>query len=463
MTTDQKNEIILKLLDEKISGEEFQHLQQLLLEDDETVALYREHIVLDSALNKHFQYTQHSLRELESKPNRYKKPLRISLFAAAACVIISLVVAWFIQTPPPLPGAGLKFAGNSTYTLSGGTGDTNGSRLEVGAVLHITEGAVKLDLPKKVSAVVIAPAVIRVQDDSTLALDQGKASFVVPEVGKGFTVITPRLKAVDLGTEFVVISGWRKQDEVHVTKGAVKVSTRLGLNRVIKRGGAVAVGEDDVILETGFTDKHSYHILPDRVDMVFEDSFEEPLCSDKIILHNGVAGWGKGISDWQKTMPMTWGVYNPSGDGTWYENRPELDDGSSSNGLLKGMKGPCLAFFLCNQTGGVQKDLCQIKERTLYTASVTLGVRRETQPNPYGGYHIALMSGDTVLQSVSGTVPPCSLSDFTRMTITWDSSKLPSNIREGDKLTLRILNQNTARKLGAYLDFDNVRVTRMKY
>ena len=466
MTTDQKNELILKLLDEKISGEEFQYLQQLLLEDDETLALYREHIVLDSALNKHYQFTLHSLRELESKPARYKKPLRISIMAAAACVIISLVVAWFIQAPPIIPGAGLEFAGNSTYTLSGGMGDSNDGRLEVGTVLHVTHGAVKLDLPKDVSAVVIAPAILRIKDDSTLVLDQGKASFIVPEEGQGFAVVTPRLKATDLGTEFVVMSGWGDRDEVHVTKGLVNVTTHSGSERLLKKGQAVAVGGDDLIEEIEFTDGHIHKVLPGDVQLVLEDGFESSSCLDKVILHEGVlnwGGWGKGIPGWKKTVPMLSGIYNPSGDGTWYENRFELDDGSSSNGLIKGMKGPCLGFFLCSQPGGVEREVCRIKEGHLYTMSVTLGIRKETGANPYGGFNISLMSGNTVLQSVKGMSPPCDLSDFATMTITWDSSKLPSNIQEGDILSVRISNNNTVRKGNAYVDFDNVRVTRMKY
>lgn len=52
MTTDQKNELLLKLLDEQISGEEFQHLQQLLLEDDETLELYREPIILGTCVGE---------------------------------------------------------------------------------------------------------------------------------------------------------------------------------------------------------------------------------------------------------------------------------------------------------------------------------------------------------------------------------------------------------------------------
>lgn len=453
MTTDQKNELILKLLDHDINAQEFQLLQQLLLSDPETLALYQEHVVLDRLLVKDNAFSLPSLSDLESKTTGSKKTLRYSMLAAAACLVISLVVAWFIKSPPIPPGADLRFVENSSFTLSG-----NGSndRLEVGKSLHVTHGAVELQLTRGVKAIIMAPAQLRLKDEQTLVLDRGKASFTVSPEGRGFTVITPKLKAVDLGTEFVVISDWSENDEVHVIKGRVEVSNRLTAKQILKQGQAVIVDKNNNILKRLYVAKHFQDNLPDKIELVFEDDFEDPTCLDTNIFSHGISGWEQ-----TGTNRITSGVYNPSGDGNWYD-RPELNDNSSSQGIAKGMKGRCLAFFIGSHTYGVKKSVGRLEKNSLYTLTLTLGVRADKREEVFGGYNIELASGNTILQSIKSSTPPCGHSDFVTISISWDSSQLPAGVEIGDMLTVRISNQNITRKPWSYLDFDNVRVTRMK-
>ena len=183
MTSDQKNELILKLLDDDISKEEFQHLQDLLLSDPETLELYHEHVVLDRLLVKAGVFS-----DLESQAaNSKKKALLFSVLVGAACLVMFLVIALFIKLSPT-SGADLRFVQNSSFTL---TSDGN-DRLEPGESLDVERGAVELRLTQGVQAVIMAPAKLKLKDDQTLLLNQGKASFHVSPEGKGFTVITPR-------------------------------------------------------------------------------------------------------------------------------------------------------------------------------------------------------------------------------------------------------------------------------
>ena len=66
---------------------------------------------------------------------------------------------------------------------------------------------------------------------------RGRLSAEVPSSAKGFTVITPTGKAIDLGTKFGVDVPLQGEAEIHVFQGEVIAQSSVGGSRQSVRGG----------------------------------------------------------------------------------------------------------------------------------------------------------------------------------------------------------------------------------
>jgi ferric-dicitrate binding protein FerR (iron transport regulator) len=104
------------------------------------------------------------------------------------------------------------------------------------ATCVLDEGRVKLRLDSNVLADILGPATFRVDGYNQLHLDAGKVVAVVPAEAIGFNVQTPDANVVDLGTEFGVKVEDGRDTEVHVFKGRVEASLKVGKARIIALG-----------------------------------------------------------------------------------------------------------------------------------------------------------------------------------------------------------------------------------
>ena len=191
--------------------------------------------------------------------------------------------------------------------------------------------------------------------------------------------------------------------------------------------------------------------------MLIEDGFES-LAEDGELLNNLPLPWVEmGGSD------LKYGTFNPQGRGRWYE-RSELADDSQTSGLIKGMKGPRLGFIFTNgkNGGAVERIVTKIESGCVYNIGLSLGVR--TTRHKFGGYEIALMSGSEVLASKSSLSPPTVPNEFIRISLSWDSNKMPPEVKYGDDLKIRITSLGIGKSSQeVYLDFDRLQVSKMAY
>ncbi|MEP4078000.1 FecR domain-containing protein [Haloferula sp.] len=451
MNTYNKSELVLKFFDGEISDEDFQTLQELLQCDAEMRRIYQDHVAMEHLLQKGDAFVLPSLSKLERRPTGRRK----SLWVAAACLLALLTASLFFKTASPPPTAEMRFATNTSFSLSG---SDDKRVLQIGDELQIAYGAVELKLPREVAAIVVGPAKLRIQDEQTLILDEGKASFTVPEQGHGFRVFTPTMKVVDLGTKFVVISKWSDVDEVHVVRGQVNVTSGGGKERLLSEGEAVSVGEDGSMAKLEQVGAHFHPELPEQTTMLVEDDFESLIADGKITY--GLSPEWKAVGG----SELNWGSFNPQGRGTWYRLRELADDGPTF-GLVEGMKGPRLGFIFARTRGriAVERAIARIESGHVYNVGLTLGVR-STLRCEFGGYEIALVSGSEVLASKSSVMPPTDPGGFSRINFSWDSNGMPPEVKSGDQLEIRItcLGKGEEGK-DIYLDFDHLQVSKMAY
>lgn len=95
-------------------------------------------------------------------------------------------------------------------------------------LLTVESGTLLITFNSGATALVEGPAEISIESSNRMFLKSGKLTAEVPPTASGFTVNTPRLNAVDIGTRF----GMRVEDngdsELHVMEGEVKASRTSG-------------------------------------------------------------------------------------------------------------------------------------------------------------------------------------------------------------------------------------------
>ncbi len=126
------------------------------------------------------------------------------------------------------------------------TASTVGAPLEPGK-LKLKQGFAELEFYSGARVVVEGPAEIELISVAELICREGRISAHVPAQARGFTVQTPQLKVVDIGTAFGVEVA-EQRSEVHVFEGHVQV-TPVGLTepKDLFKGEAVAYGTQGVL------------------------------------------------------------------------------------------------------------------------------------------------------------------------------------------------------------------------
>jgi hypothetical protein len=173
-------------------------------------------------------------------------PLAIAI---AAVVAVAAALLWF----KPWKGirhvddvAMLTFSLDAAWQIEGGTRMLGGATgVSPGSVLHLAQGRAGISLEPEVTAVIEGPAEVRFPSDATLHLEKGRGFFRRGGSGSGLTVSTPRLTAVDSGTEFGLEVPPGGPDEVHVMEGKVAVISKSAGKEVMLIAGdaaRVAVG-----------------------------------------------------------------------------------------------------------------------------------------------------------------------------------------------------------------------------
>ncbi|MCA9090285.1 MAG: FecR domain-containing protein [Planctomycetaceae bacterium] len=144
-----------------------------------------------------------------------------------------------------------------------------GTPLKLDHEYIMLKGSMELTFDCGATAVLSSPSVFTVTSPKRLEMKVGHCSVYAPDEAKGFEVITPQSRIVDLGTRFTVVARDTGSSEVQVFEGAVEVhppNTTSSEKSLLMEGAAARTTGVNAPLQQIPFDRHLYQSrLPDRV------------------------------------------------------------------------------------------------------------------------------------------------------------------------------------------------------
>lgn len=263
------------------------------------------------------------------------------------------------------------------------------SLLAVGQKLQLTSGLAEISFDNGARVLLEGPAELTLDSPVRATLTHGQLTAEVPEQAIGFTIQTPMVNVVDLGTKFGVRVSQKGMTDVAVFSGEVVASprdaeidseqaTRVLADEVRRFWNGSTVDEEPLALPD-FTLS-----IPKRIE-IKNASFELPR----------IGGWlSREIEGWKIGSQPAWDGQANGGVQLWAEERSQLPEPPS---------GQQWAFLeSCKSPGGVHRTsmhqaVAKLQPNTEYTLRVTIG--REgfvSQPGETFVYPFSTFSGQKV-------------------------------------------------------------------
>jgi hypothetical protein len=303
MTSPELQKQMLRMLDGELPAEEAATLEAELKANPDARQQWWQLARIHSALESRFA-SEVAVQRIQMIPIKRvismqrRRTVKMALTAAAAIFMVALLSLWMITASEIRPAiAAFQAAPDSIFTLTHSEKYRKkaGTHLRQGSQLTLTHGVAEVNLPHDVRALVQAPASLTLLDARTVRLDHGQAFFVVESAsGKGFTVVTPHQRMVDLGTSFglIVRSGDHRLVDLHVFDGHVRIDSSDGVpGEIITAGRAVELSGPDVTRELKASSTAFLHELPNKIETLFLDRFSIGLAADReysVLIDSGV-------------------------------------------------------------------------------------------------------------------------------------------------------------------------------
>lgn len=239
-------QLIARQFDDQISAQEERRLSELLKSDRDARDYYCRLIQVHGVL----EWENCSLRTpsppalpVATAPSPFYRgivylsdPLRFGLVVASVvCVSLILTFAQVAWERDPAPAVAKRAVGvpssapvklvSSHGAWANAAGDEVPTRLAQGEAVELATGRAELSFAAGAKITLLAPARLALQGPSTVALQSGKLFAQVSPRGRGFTVVTPLTRLVDLGTEFAVSVAAEGRTFVQVRSGEVEVNS----------------------------------------------------------------------------------------------------------------------------------------------------------------------------------------------------------------------------------------------
>lgn len=191
------------------------------------------------------------------RPIRWPDLIKASVVAAAA----SVALMFFLQTI--IFPHGFNFPWNSGKAVGPGgyiarmeetqdavwSSSTQAKMKDGGWVnsglIELESGQARFAFNSGASALVEGPAILSLETSNRLFLEKGKLTAEAPPAASGFTVNTPRMNVVDIGTRFGVLVDEQGNSEVHVMEGEVEASRSSGNSVSVLLREGLAIRADD--------------------------------------------------------------------------------------------------------------------------------------------------------------------------------------------------------------------------
>lgn len=255
MTIKSDHDLIQQVLDGSISHEGFKTFQMRLRNEPEMLGLYREYALLHHTLCEEFEGRQIA-RTACPTPRLASRALAITAgLASAAAVVLLVNLLKRPGTPAPTVSAAIAraevtFSEDAVWTIKGNHQATGQkAAVERGAILRLQQGQARLTLGGGAAAVIDGNTELEYLSDESLRLGHGRGRFRVDGRDRHLAVSTAALTAVDLGTEFGMLSQPGKPDEVHVFEGRVQLNLPFATEGPVLGAGDAARVLDRKTLE----------------------------------------------------------------------------------------------------------------------------------------------------------------------------------------------------------------------
>ncbi|MBC8378244.1 MAG: FecR domain-containing protein [Planctomycetes bacterium] len=190
-------------------------------------------------------------KEFEPIKNiRYDRPARtinkFSLATAVLCAAATLLMIIYVKIAPPASYEVAMISDSMNAEWSSKLPTSQGTRITSHSKpIRLTRGVIKIRTDDEVEIVLEAPSEFYFSSYSEVSMNYGRLFARVSEQGYGFTVVTPSLKVVDLGTEFGVLADIEGKTEVHLYKGKANVFAgekhEPKISQLLAAGSAVKV------------------------------------------------------------------------------------------------------------------------------------------------------------------------------------------------------------------------------
>ncbi|MCM8525054.1 MAG: FecR family protein [Lentisphaeraceae bacterium] len=218
--------LIDKYIDESLTLEETEEFNDLLECSKDFRNLFRQRIKLHGDLVSHYEAQDiPGITPFEKPQEKTSQLLHWSLLVATAAVIIFALVFKGQQPASQNNQLLAKVTHDEQALLKIGEraiSPGNFLGLKKGSY-KLLKGMIELAMRNDVDLAIEAPAYFSIDSNKRISLKSGKLSANVGEAGRGFEVITPDGKIIDLGTRFGVSVSEKGNSEAHVFEGKINV------------------------------------------------------------------------------------------------------------------------------------------------------------------------------------------------------------------------------------------------
>jgi hypothetical protein len=188
------------------------------------------------------------LDELKLSPSRSRRRIGILAGLAASVLVVASMFAVGYFASRPAIVAQLTEASNCQWE-AGANSLAVGTLLHAGQPLRLKSGRAMLTFASGAQLILDGPAAVELRSEMTADLSAGRVGALVPTQAIGFTVATPAVRFVDLGTEFTLELEPNNSCELQVFDGLVEMQLPPHAERAaeqlrISEGSAVRFDAD---------------------------------------------------------------------------------------------------------------------------------------------------------------------------------------------------------------------------
>jgi hypothetical protein len=257
MKPPQLQELVESYANGACTEEQLRELQSLLRADPESRRFFRRYLSVDMALRdmsvagallEMDPLANHTLPKVPPGPVRWWQTPPLLALAASLAVLVGLAGFWprlgsdtslSTELPAPQGVAVLTQSVNAQWNGAGRAWEV-GATLPAGA-LSLKSGLLQIEFFSGAIVVLEGPAEFQLVSATRGFCSKGKLRSTVPPQAQGFTIGTPGMDVVDLGTEFALRVDEKGGGQVHVIEGEIQLHSG-GINHA-KPGQSFYAGQ----------------------------------------------------------------------------------------------------------------------------------------------------------------------------------------------------------------------------